>query len=117
MLYLLVLRELAPKTMLQDLAGSADLFLQGVLCSQFAHYTDVNDNDSWLMKLFVAGLAMLTTLKTVQILLLSSGHEVCSLLNPFQILSLNAYIVSITMTMFGFAIAAAGVSTYVYTDI
>jgi hypothetical protein len=43
-------------------------------------------------------------------ILLSSGHEVCSLLNPFQILSHNAYIVSITMTMFGFAIAAAGVS-------
>jgi hypothetical protein len=52
----------------QDLALCADLFLQGVLCAQFAHYTDMNQQDSVLMKLFVAGLALLTTLKTVQVL-------------------------------------------------
>jgi hypothetical protein len=42
----------------QDLAICADLFLQGVLCAQFAHYTDMNQRDSVLMKLFVAGLAL-----------------------------------------------------------
>jgi hypothetical protein len=52
----------------QDLSICADLLLQGVLCAQFAHYTGVNQRDSVLMKLFVAGLALLTTLKTVQVL-------------------------------------------------
>jgi hypothetical protein len=52
----------------QDLSICADLLLQGVLCAQFAHYTGVNQRDSVLMKLFVAGLALLTTLKTAQVL-------------------------------------------------
>ncbi|KAJ7887403.1 hypothetical protein B0H13DRAFT_2666478 [Mycena leptocephala] len=51
-----------------DFALCADLLLQGVLCAQFAHYTDMNQRDSVRMKLFVAGLALLTTLKTVQVL-------------------------------------------------
>ncbi|KAJ7854509.1 hypothetical protein B0H14DRAFT_2756177 [Mycena olivaceomarginata] len=51
-----------------DLAISADVFLQGVLCAQFAHYTNVNTRDSLWLKLFVTGLALLTTLKTIQIL-------------------------------------------------
>ncbi|KAJ7819530.1 hypothetical protein B0H13DRAFT_2292217 [Mycena leptocephala] len=51
-----------------DLAMSADVFLQGVLCAQFAHYTNVNTRDRLWLKLFVTGLALLTTLKTIQIL-------------------------------------------------
>ncbi|KAJ6541475.1 hypothetical protein B0H19DRAFT_1173303, partial [Mycena capillaripes] len=51
-----------------DLTISAVLFLQGVLCGQFAYYTNVNKRDSVWLKLFVAGLAMLTTLKTIQAL-------------------------------------------------
>ncbi|KAJ7936929.1 hypothetical protein B0H13DRAFT_1946207 [Mycena leptocephala] len=51
-----------------DLVMGADLFLQGVLCAQFAHYTNVNQRDSVWMKLFVAGLALLTTLKTIQVI-------------------------------------------------
>ncbi|KAJ6541516.1 hypothetical protein B0H19DRAFT_1239348 [Mycena capillaripes] len=51
-----------------DLAISAALFLQGVLCAQFAHYTNVNKRDSVWLKLFVTGLAVLTTLKTIQVL-------------------------------------------------
>ncbi|KAJ7795091.1 hypothetical protein B0H13DRAFT_2170930 [Mycena leptocephala] len=51
-----------------DLVMGADLFLQGVLCAQFAHYTNVNQQDSVWMKLFVAGLALLTTLKTIQVI-------------------------------------------------
>ncbi|KAJ7314617.1 hypothetical protein DFH08DRAFT_1041221 [Mycena albidolilacea] len=38
----------------------------GVLCAQFAHYLSLNKRDSIWMKLFVAGLALMTTLKTLQ---------------------------------------------------
>ncbi|KAF7377191.1 hypothetical protein MSAN_00138600 [Mycena sanguinolenta] len=51
-----------------DLATYADLFLQGVLCAQFVHYLSVNERDSTSMKLFVAGLAFLTTLKSAHVL-------------------------------------------------
>ncbi|KAJ6462220.1 hypothetical protein C8R45DRAFT_1080748 [Mycena sanguinolenta] len=51
-----------------DLAISANVFLQGVLCAQFAHYTNVNTRDPLWLKLFVTGLALLTTLKTIQVL-------------------------------------------------
>ncbi|KAJ7360783.1 hypothetical protein DFH08DRAFT_951434 [Mycena albidolilacea] len=49
-----------------DLAVCSCLFLQGVLCAQFANYMTLNKRDSVWMKLFVAGLALLTTLKTLQ---------------------------------------------------
>ncbi|KAJ6541501.1 hypothetical protein B0H19DRAFT_1173374 [Mycena capillaripes] len=51
-----------------DLTISAVLVLQGVLCGQFAYYTNVNKRDSVWLKLFVASLALLTTLKTIQAL-------------------------------------------------
>ncbi|KAJ6541508.1 hypothetical protein B0H19DRAFT_316523 [Mycena capillaripes] len=51
-----------------DLSISVVLFLQGVLCGQFAYYTNVNKRDSVGLKLFVTGLALLTTLKTIQAL-------------------------------------------------
>ncbi|KAJ6541497.1 hypothetical protein B0H19DRAFT_1268489 [Mycena capillaripes] len=51
-----------------DLSISVILFLQGVLCGQFAYYTNVNKRDSVWLKLFVTGLALLTTLKTIQVL-------------------------------------------------
>ncbi|KAF7346911.1 hypothetical protein MVEN_01443400 [Mycena venus] len=51
-----------------DLAVSADIFLQGVLCAQFAHCMNLNTRDCLSLKLFVTGLALLTTLKTIQIL-------------------------------------------------
>ncbi|KAJ7730149.1 hypothetical protein B0H16DRAFT_221705 [Mycena metata] len=60
----------------QDLTMGADLFLQGVLCAQFAHYTNVNQRDSMWMKLFVAGLALFTTLKTIQVLAMISVQNV-----------------------------------------
>ncbi|KAJ7835579.1 hypothetical protein B0H14DRAFT_2590212 [Mycena olivaceomarginata] len=49
-----------------DLGACSSLFLEGVLCAQFAHYLSVNKRDSIWMKLFVAGLVLLTTLKTLQ---------------------------------------------------
>ncbi|KAJ6462458.1 hypothetical protein C8R45DRAFT_1026833 [Mycena sanguinolenta] len=52
-----------------DLGGSADLFLQGVLYAQLAHYSsNANVCDPVVIKLFVAGLAVLTTLKSIQTL-------------------------------------------------
>ncbi|KAJ6469312.1 hypothetical protein C8R45DRAFT_1105178 [Mycena sanguinolenta] len=49
-----------------DLAICFTMFLQGVLCSQFTHYLGSTRRDSLQIKLFVAGLALLTTLKTSQ---------------------------------------------------
>ncbi|KAF7374681.1 hypothetical protein MSAN_00353100 [Mycena sanguinolenta] len=49
-----------------DLAICFTLFLQGLLCSQFAHYMGSNRGDFIRIKLFVAGLALLTTLKTME---------------------------------------------------
>ncbi|KAJ7725720.1 hypothetical protein B0H16DRAFT_1698277 [Mycena metata] len=66
----------------QDLTLGADLFLQGVLCAQFAHYTNVNQRDSVWMKLFVAGLALLTTLKTIQVLAMISIQNVVLFESP-----------------------------------
>ncbi|KAF8132125.1 hypothetical protein K438DRAFT_1998683 [Mycena galopus ATCC 62051] len=51
-----------------DLAICFALFLQGVVCSQLAHYMILKKRDSWRMKLFVAGLAVLTTVKSMQCL-------------------------------------------------
>ncbi|KAJ6469284.1 hypothetical protein C8R45DRAFT_1166761 [Mycena sanguinolenta] len=55
-------------TLFQDLAICFTLFLQGVLCSQFARYKVSTRRDSLQIKLFVAGLALLTTLKTSECL-------------------------------------------------
>ncbi|KAF8174469.1 hypothetical protein K438DRAFT_1939914 [Mycena galopus ATCC 62051] len=51
-----------------DLAICLSLFLQGVLCAQFTHYAAVSTNkrDSIWLKLFVAGLAFMTMLKSLQ---------------------------------------------------
>ncbi|KAJ7314630.1 hypothetical protein DFH08DRAFT_429122 [Mycena albidolilacea] len=49
-----------------DLGACSCLFLEGVLCAQFAHYLSLNKRDSIWMKLFVAGLVLLTTLKSLQ---------------------------------------------------
>ncbi|KAJ6469294.1 hypothetical protein C8R45DRAFT_1105164 [Mycena sanguinolenta] len=51
-----------------DLGTCFTLFLQGVLCSQFSRYMDSVKRDSVQIKLFVAGLALLTTLKTSECL-------------------------------------------------
>ncbi|KAJ6469297.1 hypothetical protein C8R45DRAFT_1166796 [Mycena sanguinolenta] len=51
-----------------DLAICFILFLQGVLCLQFSRYKDSASRDSVQIKLFVAGLALLTALKTSECL-------------------------------------------------
>ncbi|KAJ6459931.1 hypothetical protein C8R45DRAFT_1180721 [Mycena sanguinolenta] len=51
-----------------DIAICLTIFLQGVLCAQFAHYLTLSKRDSIWLNLFVAGLALLTTLRTSQCL-------------------------------------------------
>ncbi|KAF7376898.1 hypothetical protein MSAN_00107500 [Mycena sanguinolenta] len=51
-----------------DIAICLTIFLQGVLCAQFAHYLTLSKRDSIRLKLFVAGLALLTTLRSSQCL-------------------------------------------------
>ncbi|KAJ7820265.1 hypothetical protein B0H14DRAFT_3435442 [Mycena olivaceomarginata] len=48
-----------------DIGACFSLFLQGVLCAQFAHYTSLDRHDSTWTKRFVAGLGLLTTLKSL----------------------------------------------------
>ncbi|KAJ7347590.1 hypothetical protein DFH08DRAFT_960891 [Mycena albidolilacea] len=50
-----------------DLTIYAALYLQGVLCGQFAQYTNLNKRDSVWLKIFVAGLALFTMLKMLQV--------------------------------------------------
>ncbi|KAK7013222.1 hypothetical protein R3P38DRAFT_3277957 [Favolaschia claudopus] len=49
-----------------DIGICADLFFQGILYTQFIRYMKICKRDSPWLKLFVAGLAFLTTLKSIQ---------------------------------------------------
>ncbi|KAJ6478244.1 hypothetical protein C8R45DRAFT_1216454 [Mycena sanguinolenta] len=51
-----------------DIAICLTLFLQGVLCAQFARYLTLGKRDSIWLKVFVAGLALMTTLRSSQCL-------------------------------------------------
>ncbi|KAJ6541494.1 hypothetical protein B0H19DRAFT_1268486 [Mycena capillaripes] len=108
-----------------DLSISVALFLQGVLCGQFAYYTNVNKRDSGRLKLFVTGLALLTTLKTIQVLTvmwiqnvtLFHNVQAASSLVSFvavsgQKISHNAYIIVVCMTSFTFALVSGGVGVW-----
>ncbi|KAJ6459941.1 hypothetical protein C8R45DRAFT_1180730 [Mycena sanguinolenta] len=58
-----------PDNTVADIAICLTILLQGVLCAQFnAHYLTLSKRDSIWLKLFVAGLALLTTLRTSQCL-------------------------------------------------
>ncbi|KAJ7444481.1 hypothetical protein FB451DRAFT_76010 [Mycena latifolia] len=49
-----------------DLGVAGDLVLQGVIFAQFAHYTTLYKHDILLLRVFVWGLLLLTTLKSAQ---------------------------------------------------
>ncbi|KAJ6540608.1 hypothetical protein B0H19DRAFT_1381646 [Mycena capillaripes] len=49
-----------------DLGVAGDLLLQGVIFAQFAHYTTLYKHDILLLRVFVWGLVLLTTLKSIQ---------------------------------------------------
>jgi hypothetical protein len=51
---------------IQDLGVAGDLVLQGVIFAQFAHYTTLYNHDILLLRVFVWGLLLLTTLKSAQ---------------------------------------------------
>ncbi|KAK7039711.1 hypothetical protein R3P38DRAFT_3349846 [Favolaschia claudopus] len=59
-----------------DIGICADLFFQGILYTQFIHYTKICKRDSPWLKLFVAGLAFLTTLKSIQAMLNAMATDV-----------------------------------------
>ncbi|KAJ7090542.1 hypothetical protein C8R44DRAFT_891977 [Mycena epipterygia] len=128
-----------------DITIGADFFLQGVLCAQFAHYTNVNQRDSVWMKLFVAGLALLTTVKTAQVFTMVSiqdptlsenlraAHQRLAQMNltlaagiAFYVqiffchrlwtLSHNIYIIVVAISLFTFAVIAASVAAYFFTS-
>ncbi|KAJ6580467.1 hypothetical protein DFH09DRAFT_1076720 [Mycena vulgaris] len=54
-----------------DLAIQGDLIFQGVLFAQFAHYWSLYKSDTPLIKFFVFGLFLVTTLKSVQAIAIS----------------------------------------------
>ncbi|KAF7364112.1 hypothetical protein MSAN_01070200 [Mycena sanguinolenta] len=51
-----------------DLAICFALFFQGVLCAQFAHYVNLSKRDTIGLKIFVAGLALMTAVRCCQCL-------------------------------------------------
>ncbi|KAJ7358426.1 hypothetical protein DFH08DRAFT_953571 [Mycena albidolilacea] len=122
-----------------DVAICSSLFLQGVLCAQFAHYTGVNKRDSLWMKLFVAGLALMTALKSVQGIMwtqnviffenleAASGlmytHWVLEIslmlgaINAFYVqmffaISRNSYLVVVCITLFTVGLASAAATSF-----
>ncbi|KAJ7032908.1 hypothetical protein C8F04DRAFT_1261481 [Mycena alexandri] len=128
-----------------DLTIGVDFFLQGVLCAQFAHYTNVNRRDSMWMKLFVAGLALLTTVKTAQVFAmisiqnatlsehLEAAHQRLAQMNltlaagialyvqfffchRLWTLSHNVYIIVVAISLFIFAVIAASVAAYFFNS-
>ncbi|KAJ7884089.1 hypothetical protein B0H14DRAFT_3432503 [Mycena olivaceomarginata] len=95
-----------------DLTIYAALYLQGVLCGQFAQYTNLNKRDSVWLKLFVAGLALLTMLKMLQVsavnwLQMSLWPEIQERLPA---ISRNIYIVIACMASFTLALVSGGVA-------
>ncbi|KAJ7715959.1 hypothetical protein B0H16DRAFT_1477043 [Mycena metata] len=92
-----------------DLAICAGLVLQGVLYAQFAHYTSFNNGDSVRIKLFVAFLALLTTLRAIQYVTVMWVQNVTMLDNiEGAVHSVMTFWVSNTMTL-----TAAFISYYV----
>ncbi|KAJ6477689.1 hypothetical protein C8R45DRAFT_1216613 [Mycena sanguinolenta] len=141
-----------PSTLLSilNLASLADLFLQGVLYAQFARYTNGNKHDRGLMKLFVAGLALLITLKSIQVIAIMFIQTVTLSQNAAAVshlwhgqwimngalpeavivfyvqmffchrlwrLSHNAYVSFVPMTFFVFALVAASVAAYFFSNV
>ncbi|KAJ6554791.1 hypothetical protein B0H19DRAFT_886999, partial [Mycena capillaripes] len=53
-----------------------DLVLQGVLCSQFANYFTCYRDDKGVLKAVVAGLCLLTILKSVQAFVIIWNHSI-----------------------------------------
>ncbi|KAJ6495188.1 hypothetical protein C8R45DRAFT_823996 [Mycena sanguinolenta] len=61
---------------MQDLGISGDLILQGVLFAQFAHYWSLYKKDILILRVYVFFLLFLTTLKSVQCLVILWSQNV-----------------------------------------
>ncbi|KAJ7342704.1 hypothetical protein DFH08DRAFT_962756 [Mycena albidolilacea] len=88
-----------------DIRVCFSLFLQGVLCAQFAHYTSRNKRDSIWMKLFVVGLALTATLKSLQSIVMTwiqnaatsrNGHAASNLLHTYWLAKITLILEAIT---------------------
>ncbi|KAJ7654908.1 hypothetical protein B0H17DRAFT_1214147 [Mycena rosella] len=71
-----------------DLGISGDLLLQGVLFAQFTHYFDLYKKDILLLRAFVGGLLVLTTLKSMQCLALLWVQNVVHFVDVFGALNM-----------------------------
>ncbi|KAJ7488839.1 hypothetical protein FB451DRAFT_1521513 [Mycena latifolia] len=121
----------------------ADVLLQGILFAQFAHYMGLSRGDPLALKLFVAGLALLTTARSIQALAVMWVQNVIHfenvavastmwynywldqisltleaivgfyvqifLCHRLWAISRNIYVVVVTMGIFTFALASAGI--------
>ncbi|KAJ7820248.1 hypothetical protein B0H14DRAFT_2600109 [Mycena olivaceomarginata] len=76
-----------------------------VLGAWFAHYTSCNKRDSIWMKLFVAGLALMTTLKSLQSIVMTwiqnvatsgNGHAASNLLHTYWLAKITLILGAIT---------------------
>ncbi|KAJ7835584.1 hypothetical protein B0H14DRAFT_3706579 [Mycena olivaceomarginata] len=91
-----------------DLGACLSLFLEGVLCAQFAHYLSLNKRDSMWMKTFCGSLVLLTTLEELcNPYVTLFGRSGSGIQHRAQALGLaisrNAYLVIICITVFLFA--------------
>ncbi|KAJ7199038.1 hypothetical protein GGX14DRAFT_573117 [Mycena pura] len=86
-----------------DLGICADLMLQGVLFAQIAHYTALYDTDVLVLRVFVAVLLIITTLKTAQGLTLLWILNVQHFMDVDAALSLftTSWITSINLALIG----------------
>ncbi|KAJ7637805.1 hypothetical protein B0H17DRAFT_1216962 [Mycena rosella] len=71
-----------------NLGISGDLLLQGVLFAQFTHYITLYKKDILLLRAFVGGLLVLTTLKTVQCLAMLWAQNVVYFVDVFGALNM-----------------------------
>ncbi|KAJ7663602.1 hypothetical protein B0H17DRAFT_1092520 [Mycena rosella] len=71
-----------------NLGISGDLLLQGVLFAQFAHYFDLYKKDILLLRAFVGGLLVLTTLKSMQCLAILWVQNVVHFVDVFGALNM-----------------------------
>ncbi|KAF7364114.1 hypothetical protein MSAN_01070400 [Mycena sanguinolenta] len=77
-----------------DLAICSALFFQGVLCAQFAHYINLRRRDTIGLKIFVAGLALMTAVRCCQCIAIMWLQNVTLFLNVEAASQLWSYWVS-----------------------
>ncbi|KAF7364107.1 hypothetical protein MSAN_01069700 [Mycena sanguinolenta] len=117
-----------------DLAICFALFFQGVLCAQFAHYINLSKRDTIGLKIFVAGLALMTAVRCCQCIAIMWLQNITLFANveaasrswayywvpngdimleaTGATISRNAYIVIICLILFALGFVSAVIATY-----